>query len=561
MPVFSGKTVSGTISQPLDQRDWLSVNLQTADDGFLYAPHHVEVPVPSAGNRLRIDPVPLAHQYTGVAVNNPPVLYDKFVLIQSGVTVGVISGGKVKPGARIPFRLWNSFDRIDELLSIVFSESGIFEIEGAEAGDVWGRYDEHAITLIVLDSAPRIIEMDITLTFSSGEIVVVNVLAGGQVLLRPQSELVEFIQFATDVIESISGREQRRALRAFPRTIIACTYIEDNKSRIDELKNTIKGNPAAKIGTAMWHLSRSAYSDVSAGSVVVNVDTSYSTFTPGGYAAIYEESTGFHEVRRISSVAANHILIENPITRHIARPDVIPYHFMRPSRGISWSDFQTYSTLDIEGLDTTPVPVAEYEFETEYKGLGVLPYDLNLFEKDSTRSAVLNSYEEFDGRSGIEVRSTKWDSSKQSVKFGVHAQTREDCWRLRELIYYLRGRQKTVWVPTLQDDFIATDDNEGKLIICETNGYGSYVFSGDSNFNHLAVYRNGEEPIYTEIVGAAETESEQVLVVDDTIPLIVKGEAKLSLLVRSRLKSDTIEIEWITPDECYCILPFISVKE
>jgi len=100
----------------------------------------------------------------------------------------------------------------------------------------------------------------------------------------------------------------------------------------------------------------------------------------------------------------------------------------------------------------------------------------------------------------------------------------------------------------------------GTTITCEDNGYGKTVFGSDY-YRYIAVYRNGETPIYTEITDALLVAGDLVLSVADSLPEIDKDEVKISMMMKSRLNSDTVEIEWLNPDECYCQLTFIAVKE
>lgn len=207
-----------------------------------------------------------------------------------------------------------------------------------------------------------------------------------------------------------------------------------------------------------------------------------------------------------------------------------------------------------------PIVVEPYTFQTEYKGIGVLPHSCTLFDGESEEK-VINEYDEFDGLSGLFSKSSRFDSSKKSFKVGIHANTREECYSLRQLIYSLRGRQKTVWVPTYNEDFIPLfDDYSGLQIDVESNAYATDVFGGDAIYKHLAVYRTGLPPFYAEITDAEDVADVQTLTVDTSLSATDKDSSKICLMALCRLASDTVETEWKSPEDCYCTLEFLTVK-
>lgn len=563
MAIYNGQNASGLVGRPLDERTWLSVNMQTGDE-YTYNPNIVSIGSPQSGAYFGLAPSYVLHDWDAAPVESVnSALYFRYLMIRDAQISTQISFGAASPGQTIDVGIWNGFGRGDTVASISISQSNAISISGLSVGTTFGNYEEITIELAILSTAGLRINCDITISFDSGESVSFNVIGvlASAVLFVPESHMLEFISFLTNIITAKDGTEQRRALRLYPRHSLAVNWLETNPTEANKVKNVASGKAATSIGNGFWQMNRHVNTQPSADDTVIFVDTSYAIYKEGADIILWEEGGSVYEIGTISTFDGSSITLEDPIVNTYSNAIVAPYYFMKPSAPISWKDHVNHTAFDLESLMAETIDVDEWTFTDTYNGIGIMPYDCNLFESDSTETKLLNTYEEFDGQTGVFTKSQKWDASKQVTRFGIHATTRGDCWKMRQLCYYLRGRQKTVWVPTLDRDFVPTADLGGTEINCEENGYATYVFSDDAILKHIAVYENGQAPAYSEITAASEGDGAQLLTLDSSLSVADKDDVKISFLTLSHLNTDTIEIEWISPEECYCILEFIGVKE
>lgn len=463
-----------------------------------------------------------------------------------------------KPDTFANYTLFNASSSSSTITSIEYNTPNI-SVSGLYVGQSLSAYSNNLFSIVVSAGWSRPDGSSITIEFLNGVTAVINVIAGSRFLFIPRSEMVEFVSFMTDVITSRNGTEQRRSLRKYPRISISTSWIEHEIEKQNKVKNQTTSNGGHILGNGFWHMAQRIDTPTT-GTNIIYVDTTTSTYEAGSYVVLWDIESDDHEILRIDSVADTQITTLSNIENTYAKAMVAPYFFMINATPMVWHEHQNHTEFEFEGITTVPLDVSAYTFNTLYGGVGVFPYQCNIYEKSSIPIEIENNYYEFDSYTGSLSKVGLWDSSKRTIQVGIHAKTRAECWELRQLLYYLRGRQKTVWIPTFNTDFVATADLSGTSITCSNNGYSQYIFSADTIFNHIGIYESGESPVYAEITNAVESGDSQTLTISESVSAI-KEDVNLCLLVLSRLNSDTIEIEWVSPSECYCILEFISVKE
>ena len=133
--------------------------------------------------------------------------------------------------------------------------------------------------------------------------------------------------------------------------------------------------------------------------------------------------------------------------------------------------------------------------------------------------------------------------------FSMEAFGRDEFWRLRAFLHYLRGRQKAIWVPTGREDFTieSTTPASGTEINVEEVNYTDLISGAPDG----ARTRQDIEILYTDgtkdrrrITSASATAGvREVLVVDSGLSqeCSAANVQRISYLVKRRLISDAIE--------------------
>lgn len=542
-------------------RSFLSPSFQTADL-TLFDEKIFPVSSPFLGSSYFRDPDIIINVYDGLqsgAVNF--VFYDRFLIVYDLIIVTAVDVGAVAIEGEFSFGIWNGYPTKETIAGISLTQPDAISLTGFSVGTVFGPYQEYEITLEILSGASSLIDCDITVVFVSGKSTTFTITATVAIDLffRPQrTSCIEFVEFLTDVITSYNGSEQRRALRRFPRENFAVRYLEPDQNRRTTMKNALIGGSGQKLGFPFWHMANRVVAQPIIGDGVIYVDTQYADYQADGLCMLYDEVTTARQTIKILSFTGTSIILSGEVAANYADCLVMPYYVIDLSTPVTWQDTTNYTEFDLEGMMSTPLPVAEYLFDL-YSGKGVLPYECNLFEDNMTPFSVKNVYDEFDSGTGTFGKTGQWASAKLTSKFGVHATTKEQCYTIREILYYLRGRQRPLWVPTFETDFIPTADLGGTTLVCERNEFQKYLFG--KLHDNIAIYRNGEPPVYTKITAAVDNGTNLVLTVQDLLPVAPKESVKISTMLLCRLDSDTTEIEWVSPSECYCNLDLISVEE
>ena len=150
-----------------------------------------------------------------------------------------------------------------------------------------------------------------------------------------------------------------------------------------------------------------------------------------------------------------------------------------------------------------------------------------------------------------------------TFSIGIHAMTAEECWFVRQLVIYLNGRQKAIYVATHRHDLeLSRDTTAGNSSIYVVDR-GFYEIFLEGYITNLMLFSvDGLAPReVTAVVKIPETGEEQITLADTVGGSYDVGDLKISHLPLCRLDSDVVNIEWISELESYTMLEIIGVKE
>lgn len=279
-------------------------------------------------------------------------------------------------------------------------------------------------------------------------------------LAQYEDRLSEFMEFKTPVLPATDGKEQRLSLRKEPREGMQVMYRLDkaDRRRFQAVLMDWQENP---FGVPLWHeqIALTTTAAVSATqwqvSGAADVD-----FRVGSLAILFTSAFTF-EIATIVSVTDTLITVDTGNTNsYPPGTPVMPVRVARIVRIPSGSRYRTdledfrvtYEFLD----NATGVPAASSTaWNSNTYASRILLDDCNVMG-DQLSETFDRDITVIDGGTGIVTQASGWDKNKHVWLKGFSARGRSRIRDLKALLRYIRGRQKSFWVPTKADDLEIT---------------------------------------------------------------------------------------------------------
>lgn len=392
-----------------------------------------------------------------------------------------------------------------------------------------------------------------------------NDTSGALLPYRPESPIIEFIEFSTDIITSRKGTEQRIATRRYPRHTFNFSTIVIGQNASQQLENQFTSTPIGSLGFGFWHQSVQSSSIVQ-GSSTLTLVTSYAFYEADGFCLLWE-SPSKYEILEIDSLTASELTFKTTIANEYTTAYVVPFFYLLLNGAPSWVSGKGSTRFEVEGMTTVLFGIGEYTFGDSYAGYPVIPYTCNLFKQKSLPYRLDALIYETDGVTGVVERQSIWDIAKRQFTFGAYITTPEEAILFYELVYYFRGRQKEMWIPSYEHDFVLAEDiATGDSLIVEDNLFEEIFRAYDddislSAYNQICLFYSDGTSYRREITSVTNLgDGTLELGLLEDVPASLIEDTKISFLYFCRLSSDRIEIEWTEgSQEGYSILPFTVV--
>jgi hypothetical protein len=181
---------------------------------------------------------------------------------------------------------------------------------------------------------------------------------------------------------------------------------------------------------------------------------------------------------------------------------------------------------------------------TLYLGSPVIQ-DPNLSEGDLSEQFSAKLFE-LDSGSGVMAQVRRRDVPEVATTKTWMFEDVASSFKLRRLLYALRGRQRSFWLPTFRHDFLLAAQIGASVTQIEVLPveYGRFV-SEQPPFNHIAVYLNNGTSFFRQVTGHATAgNGNELISINTALGQVVNPQDVrfICLLVRSRLASDRVEM-------------------
>lgn len=381
---------------------------------------------------------------------------------------------------------------------------------------------------------------------------------------RPESNIIETLEWRTSVLKAYDGTEQRIKVRQSPRQYFKLRlFLETNKANtwFDSVIHTWQ-KLAWLIPIWTEYVKHSA--DIVVKDDSIDVDTTNADFRNSSKAIVWKSASEYEVIVIDTKTDSQLNLSYSMLNSFTGEKYVIPVRTAylissskkeRYNSGVSIIDliFAVYDNVSIEG----------YNPNFSYDGLEVLSIPAfmdNTHGENSDADIFITDFE-----TGIfKVESTSnFNFLSQSHNF--FNDIKSTCWNFRKFLHSLNGRQKTVLIPTFREDFVQT--NSVGVLDTSVN-IENIGLAENMGFNSLRTYigfyfSTTEILVVRKIIAITEIDSaEEQITFDANLGLasaIEVGDCKICFVDKCRLTSDRIEIRWPYAHRNECKTNFMRV--
>ncbi len=408
---------------------------------------------------------------------------------------------------------------------------------------------------------------------SAGEIASLSVIGTRSLIFPfiPQTGVTEDIEYKTGVMLSKDGSETRTAERNMARQSFGMKYLLDSidPQQYANLQALIIGQSGIPLGVGMWQQTRKITADANSGDLAVSVDTTGMDLRDGDFAMLWSE-WNVTEIVKIVSLTDDTITIDSPLedTWTTADTYLVPIQLCVAKDNVAVERYQnntTQTTIQWESQDQTELASSAL-YSTLYLGTPVLD-DPHLMSGSTLTDSLTSNMTTIDSGTGIRQYITDKPTMRSTTK-RWDVETMEDTMALRRFFYWAKGKQKTFYVPTHQDDITP---RPGQLIgttgttipVMVTQGYAQHYELADP-YKHIQITLHDGSIHYREIVEIASGTTSDSIVIDSTLgitDLNTDDIKQICFLQLTRLNADKVTLTHSGQGRVTTSVPLRGVKQ
>ncbi|MGC7559596.1 phage tail protein [Pasteurella sp. PK-2025] len=485
-------------------------------------------------------PKPLATGIRGRVVSNfYHQLYSRVYVIPHIINLGSISTEQV-----FSVQVWNANRHAVNLSSQQIQNGEGIQFEGPSAPLKFNSLALKKWTVRVTMNGPADIYSTASWQFVNHPAVTLNITGSRSTewAFFPDwgENVIENLHFLTTVHQSITGAEQRIAKRLSPRRTFEFKVMTEGVNR------QVFENMLYAYGSRVW--SMPIFTDcamllqqVAPGDLEINIQTAGYDFSVDGRILLMNGK--LKEMVEIVGVEAEKLILKRPTVSHF---DVINTK-VYPVRSAVLTDMPNITRLS-DGVSTAQVRLQIHEHNAHSSDITHLPMYRNhpVLEPTSEWSEditaqYLRFIQTLDNQTGVPHY---LDTARKAFQITSHRfllNGRLEQRKLRQLFYYLRGRQKAIWVATSTTDITPRSDILVKTFDIYFMHYTA-ILKNQVGRQDIRIECTDGSVHYRRIVTSSVVDEQTERLSFDGEELRVKQEdiAKISFLTLSRLESDQV---------------------
>jgi len=468
----------------------------------------------------------------------------------------VLELGNVVSVQKTTERVFNAFF-VPMTLAEIDGLAGGIEVVGPGAMPLLvGALGETDWLISVTPDGPAVIDARLTWLFDGAASPALRI-TGNRVIaftLVPDwaEGVTERLAWLTDILQSPSGSEQRRADRLAPRRSFEARLIAEGRER-NLFDMMLFGWGGRIFALPIWHDQQWLTVPVEAGAQQISCVTGDRDFRLGGLALLRGATAFDYEAVEISDISPTALTLARPTQQ--TWPAGSRLYPMRSAQLLTLPTPQRItdqlSTADVEFTVMEPCDWPAVMPATLYRGYPVL--EQRPEESEDLTAAYQRLQLLLDNGSGIPLLT---DSAEQAFSVQGHRwllSGRSEQAAYRSLLYALRGRQKVVWLPTHTDDLQLADRIAADAETVDVQYIGYARFAGAlPGRRDIRIELIDGGVLHRRITAASEIDSRvERLAIDSSIGRVVDlaDVARISFMTLCRLDQDEVEIHHETDSD------------
>lgn len=450
--------------------------------------------------------------------------------------------------------VWNAWRRAIILDSLTESNAEGITIGGHPVPPLqFAPQQQRVYELGISTDGPPTIDATLTWAFSTGQSLPVRItgsrVTGFSWAVDWNAGILERLEWATDVLTSYRGEEQRRALRIGPRKGLEFSVMATGAQR--RILESALWNWGARVwAVPVWWDGTEATAPVALGATTVALDTTTRDFQADGLAMLLGSSAVDFEVAEVLAVNATSITLKRPTTRAWpAGTMVYPARAARLDPSVTLDRFTgDTSTARLRFLAVEPDVWPANAGAATHRGYPVLEVRPNWTgEPQLTLERKLNILDTVSGTRRV-VDEAQQPNAAQAMRWTFTSRAEIDAWRQR--LHAMRGKHGAAWVPTWAQDLevVATVGDSELAISVAWLGYTRYL-QLDPNRRDIRLELANGTVLYRRITGSTELSATvERLNIDAALGVTVQPAdvVAVSFMMLARQESDAAELAWWT---------------
>jgi len=453
--------------------------------------------------------------------------------------------------------IWNAYRSTSRtLLDISGVDEGI-ELSGQSAAPLaFTPLQERTWQVSVTPDGAPVLDTALVWSFDNGEepslAITANRIIAWAFAPDWTDGVLERLTWATDIMQSESGVEQRRALRLAPRREFEAPLLIEGRER-QLLDLSLFGWGARTWALPVWPDIQLLEQSVVLGASRIDCATSGLDFSIGGLALLRGESAFVCEVVEVAAIDASGIDLVRPTQQ--AWPAGSRLYPARPAQLLEQPSLtrlsDTIQSAQVRFSLAEPSDWEEILPDTLYRGRPVLEQRPD--ESEDLTASFARLLSTLDSGMAMPRVTDVAARAFQVQGYRWLGLGRSERSTLRSLLYALRGRQVPLWLPTHAADLelVATISDVATTIDVENVGYTRFGQGKPGRCDIRLELWDGTA-YHRRITGSTELDSEtERLAIDSPLGVSIEPAdvMRISWMVLCRLDSDTVEIQHITDSE------------
>lgn len=366
-------------------------------------------------------------------------------------------------------------------------------------------------------------------------------------LYQPDGEVVERLEWMTDILTSFNAREQRVALRQYPRRVFEYGFgLVGAERRTAE--NLLHHWQAQLWALPIWMDSQLSASTLGGGTTAITCDTIYRDFRDGGLLGLFTSPTNFEAVT-ISTVGAGIVNLSEATTKvwPAGTTRIVPLRMARMLDEVQLRRFTGDSSSGVvrfEVQEDSAWPAATGG--TAYRSFPVIEQAPN-WVQDPEQTFLRKvaridpgtgpAYFDEEGAGAVLQQSHRWLLDGRAEIDGF-----------RRWLYARQGRLSAFWLPTFAQDFALTAPigSSDTTIDVENCGYTTSIAQAIGRRDIRILLNNGTAYMRRITGSSVISAAVERLTISSALGAAVATNQvqAISYMDLVRQESDAIELAW-----------------